>query len=116
MSTCQAIHSLAILHYTLVEQKCLAGDIIKISTVYCLINICSYFVIISKFCIFIAVIRSSSWKGMIMANGYFTDVVVHSSKNYHQERATRPRRLNEDVAAVFGEVILRFHGDSNLYK
>jgi len=28
-----------------------------------------------------------------MAVGCFTDVMVHSFKNYHQEHATEPRRL-----------------------
>ena len=49
-----------------------------------------------------------------MAVGDFTDVVLHSSKNYHHERATNPRRLSKKVAAVSGAVIVRFHEDSNL--
>ena len=49
-----------------------------------------------------------------MAGGYFTDVVLHSSKNYHHERATNPRRLAKKDAAVCGAVIVRFHEYSNL--
>jgi len=51
-----------------------------------------------------------------MAGGYFTDVVLHSSWNNHQERATELRRLSKDAAAACGAVVLRFHGDSNLYR
>jgi hypothetical protein len=36
-----------------------------------------------------------------MAGGYFTDVVLHSSKNYHQERATELRQLSKDVRCGF---------------
>ena len=53
---------------------------------------------------------------MIMASGYFTDVVPHSSKNYHQERGTRLSRPSEDVEAVAGDVISRLYGDPSLYK
>jgi hypothetical protein len=49
-----------------------------------------------------------------MAVGYFTDVVLHSSKNYHHERATNLRRLSKKDSAVDGAVNVRFHGDSNL--
>ena len=45
-----------------------------------------------------------------MAGGYFTDVVLHSSKNYDQEDATKLRLLSADVAAARGAVISRFHG------
>jgi len=34
------------------EQKCVAGYVMKNSNVYCLISVCSSFVIISKFYIF----------------------------------------------------------------
>jgi len=43
-----------------------------------------------------------------MAGGYFTDVTLHSSINYHQERATELRRLSKDVAVACGAVMLRF--------
>jgi hypothetical protein len=33
--------------------------------------------------------------GYGMASGYFPDVVLHSSKNYHRERATEVRRLSK---------------------
>jgi hypothetical protein len=49
-----------------------------------------------------------------MAGGGFTDVVVHSSKSYHQEPATEPRRLPKYVVDVRGAVILRFHTAANL--
>jgi len=45
-----------------------------------------------------------------MAGGYFTDVVLHSSKKYHQEDATELRLLSTDVVAARGAVISRFHG------
>ena len=44
-----------------------------------------------------------------MVRDSFTDVVLHSLKNYHQEHVTKPRRLLKDVA-----VMLRFHRVSNL--
>jgi len=50
-----------------------------------------------------------------MAGDCFTDV-LHSSKNYHQEHATEPRRLRKDVLAAWGAVILRFHGVANLHR
>ena len=55
-----------------------------------------------------------------MAGGYFIDVLLHSSRNYHQERATELRRLSKDVAVAFGALILCFHGvpfcsNSNLW-
>jgi len=40
-----------------------------------------------------------------MAGGYFTDVKLHSSKNYRQERAKELRRLSKDVAIACGAVI-----------
>jgi hypothetical protein len=48
-----------------------------------------------------------------MAVGCFTDVMLHSLKNYLQEHATEPCQLPKDVAA-WGAVILRFHGVANL--
>ena len=53
--------------------------------------------------------------GYGMVGGCFADV-LHSSKKYHQEYATEPRRLPKPVAAAWGAVILRFHGIANLYK
>ena len=40
-----------------------------------------------------------------MTGGCFTDVVLHSSKNCHQEHATEPSRLPKDVVATWGDVI-----------
>ena len=37
-----------------------------------------------------------------MVGGCFTDFVLQSSRNYRQERATEPRQLREEVAAVGG--------------
>ena len=45
-----------------------------------------------------------------MAGGYFTDVVLHIWRNYHQVRATELRLLSAEVAAARGAVISRFHG------
>jgi hypothetical protein len=42
-----------------------------------------------------------------------TDVVLHSSINHPQGRATELRRLSKDVAAACRAI--RFHGDSNIY-
>jgi len=53
--------------------------------------------------------------GYGMAGGSFTDVVLHSSKNYNPEHATEPPRLPKTVVAVWGAIILRFHGVANLY-
>jgi hypothetical protein len=51
-----------------------------------------------------------------MAGECFTDVVLDSSKKYHQEHATEPRRLPKDVVAVWGAVIVLFHRVAKLYK
>jgi len=67
------------------------------STVYYLINICSCFVMVLKFYIFSAVMRSGRWKGVVMASAYFTDVVLHSSKNYRHERGTTLRRPSDSI-------------------
>jgi hypothetical protein len=106
---------IALLFYVILwsEQKCVAGNIMKNSKVYCLVSVCSCFVIILMFYIFSTVINSSSY---CIAGGCFTDVVLHSSKNYHQEDATESRRLPKTVAAAWSVVILRFHGVANIYK
>jgi hypothetical protein len=54
--------------------------------------------------------------GYSMVGGCYAGVVLHSSKKYHQENATEPRRLPNTVAAAWGAVIFRFHGVANLYK
>ena len=51
-----------------------------------------------------------------MTRGYFTDVMLYSSTNDHQEPVTEPCRLPKDVMAAWGAVILRFHGVTNVYK
>jgi len=88
----------------LCEQQYVAGNIIANSTVYCLINVCSCFVMVFK-------LRC----GYGMAGGYLTDVTLHSSRNYHQVRATELRRQSKDVAVAGGAVTLSFHGVSILY-
>jgi len=58
--------------------------------------------------------------GYVMAGGYFTDrgsvtdVILHSSRNYHPARATKLRRLSKDFAIACGAVMLRFYGVSFL--
>ena len=42
----------------------------------------------------------------IVQIGCFTDVVLHSSVNYHKEHATEPGRLPKDVPTVWSAVIL----------
>jgi len=49
-----------------------------------------------------------------MAGGYFTDVMLYSSRSYHQERVTELLRLPKDVAVARRAVLLRFHGVSVL--
>jgi len=94
------------------EQKCVTGNIMKNSKVYCLISVYSCFVIILKTCIFSATLRRG--RGCYgMVGGCFTNV-LHNSENYHQEHATEPSRLPKDVVAAWGAVILRFHGVANL--
>jgi len=48
-----------------------------------------------------------------MAGGCFTDIMIHSSKNYHQGIATVPCQLSKDVVVAWGAVILRYHGGAN---
>jgi len=56
-----------------------------------------------------------------MAGGCFTDVVLHSSKNYHQEHATESRRLPKTVAAAWsglriGKTATRGHRKSPITR
>jgi hypothetical protein len=59
---------IALLFYIILwsEQKCIAGNIIKNSTVYCLKIVCSCFVMILKFYIFSAVKHISGRWGVVM--------------------------------------------------
>ena len=41
--------------------------------------------------------------------GCCTNVLLHSSTNYHQGHATEPFRLPKDVAAACGAVMFHFH-------
>ena len=56
------------------------------------------------------------WGKNGMAGGCFPVIAVHSSKNYHHEHTTEPRRPSKDVVAAWDAVISQFHGDSNLYN
>ena len=51
-----------------------------------------------------------------MAVGCFTDVTVHSSKNYRHEHDTYTLATSKPVVAAWGAVILNFHGVANLRK
>ena len=54
---------IALLFYIILrsEQKCVAGNIITNSTVYCLMSVCSCFVMVLKFYIFRAVGGVKMW-------------------------------------------------------
>jgi len=45
------------------------------------------------------------WQGAALPTDHLTDVMPHSSIEYHQEQATEHCRLHKDVAAVCGAVI-----------
>ena len=65
--------------------------------------------------IFSTVRNSNRGYGNGMADGYFTDVVIHSSKNYHLERAIQLWQLSVNVTVACGAMILRYHVYSILY-
>jgi hypothetical protein len=93
------------------------GKYNKNSKMQCVISV-RFFKIILKFYIFLVAIGIGPQVERCsygMAGGCFTDVMLHSSKNYHSEHATEPRRLPKTVVAVWGAKILRFHGVANLY-
>ena len=52
--------------------------------------------------------KIEGWGNNGMGGGCFTDVVLHSSKNYHREQATEPRRLSKDVMAAWGRCNFTF--------
>jgi len=58
----------ALLFYIILlsDQQCVAGNIITNSTVYCLMNLCSCFVMVLKLYIFSAVTHSRMWRGVVM--------------------------------------------------
>ena len=84
-----AIHSPAISILLLYEQKCITRNIMENSRVYCLINVCSYFVIILKDYFFNTSMNRKGL-GYGVAKGYFTIVKVHSYEIYHHEHAAEP--------------------------
>jgi len=53
--------------------------------------------------------------GYGMAGGYFTNVMLYSSRNYHQERPREPRRypqimpVSKEVVVDCGALMLCFH-------
>ena len=51
-----------------------------------------------------------------MAVGCFNDVVVQSSKNYHQVHDRATPATSNAVVAAWGAVILSFNGVANLHK
>jgi hypothetical protein len=78
----------------------------KNSKEYCIISVCSCFVI-EVLCYLLSLriaVREEERCGYGMATSCFIDVVLHSSKNYHQKNATEPRRFPKDVA----DAILHF--------
>ena len=81
------------------EQKCVTGNIMKNSKVYCLINVCIQFCNNFEGLYFLVYFLVPPWIQREwdygMAVGCFTDVMVHSSKNYQQEHVTEPRWLQE---------------------
>jgi hypothetical protein len=85
---------IALLFYIILwcEQYCVAGNIKKNSTVYCLISACSCFVVIWSFIYLVPLLVAVEMPGNGIAGSYFTDVLLHSSINYHKERATEARR------------------------
>ena len=48
-----------------------------------------------------------------MTVGCFTDVTVHSSKNYHQEHDRATSGTSKANVAGYGTIILSFHGVAN---
>ena len=48
------------------EQKCVAGNRMKNSTVYCVMSVCSYFVMILKFSIFSIITHSRRKRDVVM--------------------------------------------------
>jgi hypothetical protein len=91
------------------ELKCVGGNIVRSSKVYCLISAFSWFVIIIVHHFSGAIFNC----GCGIAGGCFTDVLLHSSINYLQEHAlptaTEPIRLHKDVPAGCGALTQRFH-------
>ena len=77
-----------------------------------------FFVTILKFSFFflVPILIGEEKCGFDVAGGCFTDVVLHSSGNRHQEHAAEPSWLSKNIAAAWGAVTSRFHKVSNLHK
>ena len=67
-----------------------------------------YVVVLQQFWSFIFFSTNPNWEncGYGVAGGCFTDVMLHSSDNYHQEHAAEPPKA---VVAAWGAVMLHFH-------
>ena len=90
--------------YGFIEWK--LNEWMKNSKVYCLINVCSCFLIILKtFLLHLNNGLVRDWLGTGRRLLYWS-----SSKLYHQEHATEPIRLPKNVVAAWGALIIRFHG------
>jgi len=84
----------------------------KNNDVYCIIGVYSCFVIILKTYFLISIWIDGATGGGVcygMAEGCFTDIVSQTSKTYHQDHVTEPRRLIKFVLAAWCAVMLRFH-------
>ena len=46
--------------------------------------------------------------------GCFSDVTVHSSRNYHQVHDRATPATSKDIVAIYGALILSFHGVARL--
>jgi len=102
--------NIALLFYILLwsEQKCVAGNIMW--------NFEGLYIVLwlkrerERVCVCVCVCvraraRALRGSGYDMAGGCFTNYVLHSSRNYHQEHATDLRRLSKDVVAAWGAVV-----------
>jgi hypothetical protein len=95
----------------------------KNSTVYCLISVCSCFVIILKTYFLVQLYEGVEGGLVWYGRGCFTDVMLHSSENYHQGGSHRampcsnlwPCRQTKDVVAARGALVLHFNGVANLH-
>jgi hypothetical protein len=63
---------IALLFYIILwsEQECVAGNVIKTCSVYCVMSVCSCLVMILKFCIFSAVMLAVSGKLWLWYGGW----------------------------------------------
>jgi hypothetical protein len=88
------------------QQKSITGNVIKNSKVYCLISVCSCFVIILK----TYLVQLEGGCGSGMAVGCFTQVMLHSAKRYHQVYVSAMLVTGNNIVAALGAVMTVFHG------